>query len=234
VLSDAKKLAAELVELERSQIGNELHDGVIPLLFVASSTVTNLRDKFSRAAETSACETDGGDLSPALDQLSDWLNQAMQASRRLLTETYPPDLDHCDWHVAAADTLGRLFPEWNGRVQWDMQPGVKQVGQAIACAAYRIVLEAVRNACQHGDATEVLISSRKVANSIEVTIRDNGSGFEPDKVTSNHFGIRVMRGRAELVSGKLSVLSALGGPTTVLLVAPIVDEPVSQVRRSVS
>ena len=227
MLSDAKKLVAELVELERAQIGNELHDGVIPLLFVASSTVTHLRDKLSRTDEPTACSTDGGDLAPALDQLSGWLNEAMQASRRLLTETYPPDLDHCDWHAAAAGTLGRLFPEWKGRVEWDMEPGVKQVSQVIACTAYRIVLESVRNACQHGDATEVLVSGRKVANSIEVTIHDNGSGFEPDKVTSNHFGIRAMRCRASLVSGKLSVLSALGGPTTLRLVAPVVDKLLS-------
>ena len=225
MLSEDKKLAAELVELERAQFGNELHDGVIPLLFVASSTVTNLRDKLSRTAETSANAAEGGDLAPVLDQLSGWLNEAMQASRRLLTETYPPDLEHCDWHVAASDTLGRLFPEWNGRVEWDIQPSVKQVSKVIACAAYRIVLEAVRNACQHGNATEVLVRGKKVANSIEVMIRDNGSGFEPDKVAGNHFGIRAMCGRAELVSGKLSVLSALGGPTTVLLVAPVGDAP---------
>jgi signal transduction histidine kinase len=222
-LSDDRKLAAELVELERAQLGNEIHDGVIPLLFVASSTVANLRDKLDLDADGNPLLTGSGQLVPKLAQLSGWLDEAMQASRRLLTEAYPPDLGDQGWQVAASDTLARLFPQWSERVDWVMEPAVSQVSPAISLAAYRIVLEAVRNACQHGDATQVLVSGRKVAQSIEVMIRDNGVGFEPNRVPDNHFGIRIMRGRAELLAGTLSVDSALGGPTVVTLVAPLSD-----------
>ncbi len=223
-MSNDKKLAVELVEIELAQIGNELHDGVIPLLFVASSTVANLRAKLASGLEDFPSTSEGGELSPVLDQLSGWLDEAMQASRRLLTDTYPPDLDERDWQVAVTDTLERLFPDFSGRVRWDVEPVVNQVSHAVACAVYRIVLEAVRNAWQHGDAAEVLVSGREAAKSIEVTIHDNGTGFEPGRVAASHFGIRAMRGRAELVSGKLNVDSALGGPTTVTLVVPVADD----------
>ncbi len=221
MLSDDRKLAIELVELERAQLGNELHDGVIPLLFVASSTVTKLRDKLAVRRHEVPLSANESDLAPALDQLSEWLNEAMQASRRLLTEVYPPDLDHRDWQAAVVETLCRLFPDWSNRVDWKLDSAVSQVCQPVACAIYRIVLEAIRNACQHGEATEVLVSGRKLGQTLEVTIFDNGTGFELSRVPNGHFGIRAMHCRAELISGTLRIDSAVGGPTTVALIVPL-------------
>jgi signal transduction histidine kinase len=221
VLSDDRKLAVELVELERAQFGNELHDGVIPLLFVASSRVTNLRDKLAVGRHQVPGPANESDLAPALDQLSAWLDEAMQASRRLLTEVYPPDLDHRDWGAAVVETLHRLFPDWSNRVDWKLDPAVSEVSQAVSCTLYRIVLEAIRNACQHGDATEVLVSGRKLEQTLEITIFDNGTGFEVSRVPSDHFGIRAMNCRAELISGRLRIDSSVGGPTTVALVVPL-------------
>ncbi|MGI9468540.1 MAG: sensor histidine kinase [Rubripirellula sp.] len=221
-MSDDRKLAVELVELERAQLGNELHDGVIPLLFVASSTVANLQDKLALRGQQARVPVNESDLAPALAQLSKWLDEAMQASRRLLTEVYPPDLDHHDWQAAVIDTLHRLFPEWSNRVDWELDPAFSQVSDPVACAFYRIVLEAIRNACQHGKATEVLVSGRRLERALEVSIFDNGTGFELSRVPSDHFGIRAMHCRAELISGKLRIDSAVGGPTTVVLVLPTV------------
>ncbi len=221
MLSDDRKLAVELVELERAQFGNELHDGLIPLLFVASSGVTNLRDKLAVRSQQDSLPLNDSELAPALDQLSQWLDEAMRASRRLLTEVYPPDLDHGDWRAAVVDTLDRLFPGWSKRVDWELEPAVSQVGKPIACVIYRIVLEAIRNACQHGKATEVRVSGRELKQAFEVAIFDNGTGFELSRVPRDHFGIRAMHYRAEMISGKLRIDSAVGGPTTVALVVPL-------------
>ena len=221
MLSDDRKLAVQLVELERAQLGNELHDGVIPLLFVASSTITNLRDKLVLRRQQDPLPENESDLAPALDQLSAWLDEAMQASRRLLTEVYPPDLDHRDWQAAVVEALHRLFPDWSSRVNWKLDSAVSQVSQPVACAIYRIVLEAIRNACQHGEATEVLVSGRKLGQTLEVTIFDNGTGFELSRVPNGHFGIRAMHCRAELITGTMRIDSAVGGPTTVALLVPL-------------
>ena len=221
MLSDDRKLAVELVELERSQFGNELHDGVIPLLFVASSTVTNLRDKLAVRRQQDSLQASDSELAPVLDQLSQWLEEAMQSSRRLMTEVYPPDLGQRDWRAAVVETIDRLFPDWSNRVDWELDPTVSQVSKPVACAIYRIVLEAVRNACQHGKAKKVLVSVRKLEQAVEVAICDNGTGFEVSRVPGGHFGIRAMHCRAELISGKLTIESAEGGPTTVALVVPL-------------
>ena len=83
------------------------------------------------------------------------------------------------------------------------------------------MLEAIRNALQHGQATEVVVSGRKQTQALEIAIFDNGKGFEFSRVPSGHFGIRAMRCRAELISGTLEINSANGGPTTVVLLVPL-------------
>lgn len=220
-LSDDRNLAAELVELERAQLGNELHDGVIPLLFVASSKVTNLRDKLASSGQQAQSPEAPTDLRPALEQLAQWLDEAMQASRRLLTEIYPPDLEQRAWQSSVVEALDRLFPQWSDRIHWDLDAAVNEISPSIAAAIYRIVMEAIRNACQHGEATEVVVSGRRLGRNVEVAISDNGTGFDVSQVPNNHFGVRAMRCRAELIAGQLRIESKVGGPTEVVLTVPV-------------
>jgi signal transduction histidine kinase len=224
-VNDDSEPASKLIEFERAQIGHELHDGVMPLLFAASAVVSNVIEKLNQSGVDATLKLDQADLSPRLEQLSGWLDEALQASRRLLTDIYPPELEGRDWTTAVADALQRLFPERGNTIHWDVDPRVNDVEIGVACVAYRIVIESVRNAFRHGDATEVLVVSRRAAGSIDVSIRDDGKGFDPRRVSGNHYGLRVMLGRAELVRGTLEVDSQVGGPTVVALSVPVVASP---------
>ena len=82
-------------------------------------------------------------------------------------------------------------------------------------AAYRIVVEAIRNAVGHGKATEVVVTGEQDDEGLRVTVSDNGGGFDPDQVPADRFGVRSMIGRAELAGGTLRIDSARGGPTIV-------------------
>lgn len=198
--------ATRLIEAERAQIGHEIHDSLLPLIFAASATLSTIRDGSPIASETQE----------KLERASGWLNDAMQVGRRLLTQVYPPELVGTLWVKAAQDTLERLFAETESMIQWKVDPEVNETTAPIALAAYRIVVEAVRNAIRHGGASEVVIEGEKKTDGIRVTIRDNGCGFDPSAVPQDRYGIRSMTGRAQLVSGSLRVESNPGGPTTVI------------------
>ncbi len=227
--------AARLIESERAQIGHEIHDGLLPLIFAASATLSSILDRShpvgsvhsepsQRPAPDSPAANNAGDpLSEEtfekLQQVSAWLTDAMQVGRLLLTNVYPPDLVGSLWVRAAKDTISRLFPGTTARIQWQADPQVNEISAAIAVAAYRITVEAVRNAIAHGHANEVIISGRKQANGVEVCIADNGSGFDPSQVPPDRFGIRSMIGRAESIGGGVRIDSQPGGPTTVTFVS---------------
>jgi nitrate/nitrite-specific signal transduction histidine kinase len=45
---------------------------------------------------------------------------------------------------------------------------------------------------------------------VELHIRDDGRGFDPENIPSGHFGLSIMRERAEVVGAKLSIISQPG------------------------
>jgi signal transduction histidine kinase len=199
--------AARLIEAERAQIANEIHDGVLPLLFGASASLTSL------------LENAGDELTQPLreriEQTKGWIDEAMQRGRLILTETYPPELKQTAWSIAAIGTVNRLLGELAGRVKWQLGDELHQLPDAVAGAAYRIVVEAVRNAIGHGNASEVIVAASRQRDQFHITVRDNGKGFDPANIPEGHFGVRSMRGRAELVGGELTIDSKIGGPTEV-------------------
>jgi signal transduction histidine kinase len=51
-------------------------------------------------------------------------------------------------------------------------------------------------------------------------IRDNGVGFDPETVTDEHLGLRIMRERAESLGGELSIGTGEGTGTTIQVDVP--------------
>jgi signal transduction histidine kinase len=83
-----------------------------------------------------------------------------------------------------------------------------------------VVQEAVHNALQHAHATaiDVVLSFDPAADTIDVTVRDDGKGFTPGMQAGplqGHFGMQGMRERVERLGGTLRVESAPGRGTAI-------------------
>ena len=139
----------------------------------------------------------------------------MLVGRRLLTGVYPPDLAEGTWSSLVQETLSRLLGDQIEHVSWNLPPEIDDVDPHRAITAYRIVIEAVRNALRHGQAKQVVVCGSLLEDTWHVDIGDNGSGFDVSAIPSDRFGVRVMIGRAQLVGGSLRIDSQPGGPTTV-------------------
>ena len=203
--------ATRLVESERAQLAHEIHDGLLPLIFAASAGLDQIR---TEAESNPAVDRQ------RIDQIADWIEQAMRAGRRLLTDAYPPELEGGRWSGPASEALKQLFPDTQTQLNWVIDPSIEPTSMPMALAAYRIVVEAVRNGIEHGRATEVHVDGSRDEREMRITITDNGSGFDPASIASGHFGVRAMHDRASLVGGHLRVESQSGGPTTVTFTAP--------------
>lgn len=82
---------------------------------------------------------------------------------------------------------------------------------------FRIVQEAMGNAIKHALPTAIDVYLDYGTDMLKVAVKDNGSGFEPDKIKSGGIGLNNMHVRAELLKGRLSIESSKEGGTTVLL-----------------
>jgi len=89
---------------------------------------------------------------------------------------------------------------------------------------YRIVQEALTNAAKNGQATHGIVEVIEGATTIEVSIRDDGTGFDPTTRTKG-FGVLGMRERAALLHGTLEIESAPGHGTTVCCTLPVKRRP---------
>ena len=194
------ELATQAIEAERSQIGHEIHDSLLPLVVAAKMALEGYADDQPEDKR--------------LTQAITWLTDALTTGRQLLSQTYPPELDAVSWVQAAKDFAQQ---QSDTEIQWDVSGDSHDYAIPIATAAYRIVVESIRNATRHGQATEVSVS----ATNSEVVVTDNGRGFDPASVSNDRFGIRCMKGRANLVGGQLEVVSTAGGPTSVKFTLPV-------------
>ncbi|TWU55079.1 sensor histidine kinase [Rubripirellula reticaptiva] len=204
--------ASEIIEADRASIAGEIHDALVPYLFAASASIGRLKAEIDAPADSPSAKR--------IDQLAELVDQAMAVSRQILTSTYPPELVGTLWARAARDTLGRLFGDSSVTVDWQLSADVNEVTEPVAVVCYRIVIEAVRNAIRHGKATRVEVVGRSFAGHHVITVADDGCGFDTEAVPSGHFGIKSMRGRAQIIGAKLEIESAPGESTVVRLQVP--------------
>jgi signal transduction histidine kinase len=95
-------------------------------------------------------------------------------------------------------------------------------GALTQLVAYQLAREAVGNATKHSGADRIVLSLREEEDSIRLRVSDNGCGFDPQAVDSRaHFGLQLMRERAELAGGALVVDSSPGHGTTILVRLPV-------------
>jgi signal transduction histidine kinase len=91
----------------------------------------------------------------------------------------------------------------------------------VALCLYRIAQEALRNVVRHADASAIEVDLRFVDGGLQLSVRDNGVGFDPARKHARpSLGHASMRQRVSLVGGELHVHSAPGRGTTVRAWAP--------------
>lgn len=87
---------------------------------------------------------------------------------------------------------------------------------------YRIVQESVNNIVKHSKATQAEVKILRSERSLDLIIRDNGIGFDPNREALNSdkkggFGLIGIAERARILGGKYQVQSLSGSGTTVIL-----------------
>jgi two-component system sensor histidine kinase UhpB len=149
--------------------------------------------------------------------------------RRLSQSLHPDALRHMGL-AAALETLGiEIERRYDVQVSIETEGDLRSVPDAMALCLFRIAQEALGNAAFHGSARRIRLSVEQSAVSVDLTVEDDGSGFDAREVRRRGRGVGLvsMEERAALVGGRLRIESRPLEGSTVHLSVPaayIVDD----------
>ena len=212
-----RALAAELSlaeEREREAIARDLHDNLAQVLHVAKLKL----GAFTKAPGEEAAR----DLAKQLDAL---LTHAEASVRSLMFQLNPPVLSELGL-VPALQWLAEEMEHTYGlavEVREDDAP--KPLGRTTRLVAYRAVRELLINVAKHAETGYALVDLRKSADTMTVTVRDTGKGFDPaaamDGPGRKGLGLVSVRERMGFIGGKAEIRSAPRRGTEVILTVPL-------------
>ena len=140
----------------------------------------------------------------------------MAEMRALLAELRPSTLTDAE----LGDLLRLLGNAFTGRTNIPANVSVTGQGElpaGVQVAIYRICQEALNNIAKHANAGGVEISLKQNERTVEVSLHDDGRGFDPGLTASGHYGLSMMRERAESAGLHLSITSKPGEGTQVAI-----------------
>ncbi|MCB0177049.1 MAG: PAS domain-containing protein [Anaerolineae bacterium] len=196
------------VNEERHRLARDLHDAVTQTLFSASLIAEALPD---------AWERDPAKGRYGLTELRQLTRSALAEMRTLLLELRPASLTE----KPLADSLKHLSEAMLRRFKIPFEliiEGDSLLPPDLQVAVYRIAQEALNNIVKHADADQVSINLNCRPNRVELAIRDDGRGFNPETVPPDHLGLSIMRERAEAVDAVLTINSRAGQGTAINLI----------------
>lgn len=201
-----------MLEAERKRIAHELHDELGQLLTVVQLDLSSI-SKITRSPEIRSLT---GQMKSALEMASDIV-------RRVSTELHPPLLDHLGLIPALQWLVSQLAKRTKIKINTQF-PDIQDIPYDYphAIHVYRIVQESFTNILRHSGASEASLAITRTGNSAQLTICDNGKGFNLDEQEESfHAGMTGMYDRAALIGGELSIESAPGKGTTIKLEFPL-------------
>ena len=211
-------LAAQ--ETERRHIARELHDEVGQLLTVVKLDLqTVLRQEQPQALNTSVREG------------MESIDRVISRVRDLSLDLRPSMLDDFGLVPALRWLVQRHAKHLETSIDLDLPDNPPRLPTEVETACFRIVQEALTNVLRHAEAKTIHVAMRLYAHNVEITIKDDGKGF--DLIASRSaenpgtgFGMLGMRERAELAGGEFDMIAAPGQGCSVIArfpLAPTVD-----------
>lgn len=205
------KAESELRLDERTRLAAELHD-------YTAQNLTAISYQIAAAEDTR--HTDGDASDRYLQNAGKMLKSTLTDLRRCLWDLKNDTLGNPNFGEAIRETVLPVSGDADVRVRF----GVKRahLSDKVAHAVLSICRELVSNAVRHGKAGTIHIVGEIRDGQLRFMVHDNGTGFDPDnrEKAVGHFGLDGIAERVKRLEGKLSINSASGSGTKVIVSIP--------------
>ena len=142
------------------------------------------------------------------DEMRSLVEKTINVVRHVASNLRPAILDH--GLIPALDWLSADFAKrWPIRCVFEADSSEIVLDETQSTAIFRVVQESLTNVARHARASQVDISLRQYGQQLEVTVKDNGHGFDKDAISkTGGFGMFSIRERMLALGGTLDIDSA--------------------------
>jgi len=193
-------------ETERKRIAEALHNGLGQLLYATKLSLEGAGQKAKVPVES-----------------LNLLNDAIRTTRTISFELTPSILEDFGLRVALEELVKRISPR-QLPVHLHLRGLEQRLAPQVEIAVYRIVQELLNNVLKHANASEVQVHVVREGQLLDVSVEDNGQGFEPEVQARRPLpgiGLAGIRNRLALLGGRLQLQAQPGRGTIVHFELPL-------------
>jgi signal transduction histidine kinase len=204
--ADLRAQAEEIaINAERSRLARDLHDAVTQTLF-ATSLISEVLPRIWQK------NPDEG--KKKLMEIRELTRGALAEMRTLLMELRPTAL----MDVPLSDLLVQLSEAFTGQARVPVAFSTNErcaLPAELQTGFYRIAQEALNNIAKHARASQVEMTLTHSPEQVRLWIKDNGRGFNPENISSDHLGLQIMAERAQAMNAVYDLQTEPGQGTCI-------------------
>jgi signal transduction histidine kinase len=194
---------------ERTRWAIRIHDGLTQSVTSAILELQTLQHRIETEPEAALA---------TLKEIELAVREDLKQIREILFELYE-GTPHREPPITAF--VADLVQRWHLPARVSIEGDVDQISDTELEIANAVVAEALANAAKHSGSLEVSVRIRAGRGKLRIEVEDRGQGIEEADDEDRHFGLRLMRGRAEEIGGTIQIESKPGTGTRVVAVLPV-------------
>lgn len=185
-------------EQERKRIATDLHDSLGGTLYALQLQLAK---------------------SKAPEEQHHILQRALAENRRISENLLPPTLTQIGLGAALQEWADEFRSTWPVSVDLHLEETSYELPEGTRISLFRIAQELMNNVARHAAANQVWVQLYKTTHSVQLTVEDDGQGF--DTSSTNELFLKTVSSRTRLLHGTLHVDSSPGRGTTVIVEVPV-------------
>ncbi len=198
-------------EKERSRIARDLHDGLGNLLSTLKAKISTLKIDFDNKGTTRIYNT-----------ASDMIDEACSEVRKIAHKMMPQALKKLGLRKALEDLITKMDMTHPFDAQFLVYGSDKLLNDNTNVMLFRIVQELLNNIVKYAQADEVLLQLTYSDEWLNLTIEDDGKGFDIEQIDSEKgMGLKSIEFRTGYVGGNYEIDSRPGAGTLVTINVPL-------------
>ncbi len=206
-----KELLSTELEIQNQtmqHIGREIHDNVGQKLTLASLYTQQL-----------AFENKAPHINDSIENISNIINESLSELRELSKTLTDNSIESKSISELIAAEVKKISELNLCDVRFNSESTAVNASYQTKTIVLRITQEFIQNSIKHAKCSSITIDLKSENNSIQLSLHDNGIGFDITQTKGNGIGLANMKKRTELIHGTFALESRpnLGTQLTVIL-----------------